>query len=99
MSEQILADKFRVSRQTITRRVRLLAFCIIMERKAWCLQNLVGFDHFVRVHLGDEAVRRMVFIGTCKSDEIFMRFCIKTESGVEHAVSKCLQIVVTWIGL
>ncbi len=47
MSKSVLADKLKCSIQTVTRRVRFLAFCIVLVRRAWALQDISEFDSFL----------------------------------------------------
>ncbi len=96
MSKAVLADKLKCSRQTITRRMRLLSFCSIMVRRCWNLQDIISLDRLLINHFGEAAVRRTNFINKYKSDEMSMRAKVWTSTGLEHAVVKLLQIIVSW---
>ena len=63
MSKSELASKLKCSRQTVTRRLRLLSFCILMVREAWALEDFKNFDNWLHYNFGDGNVRRMNFLG------------------------------------
>ena len=99
LSKIQLAKKLGVSRDTLTRRVRLLSFCIVMVRLGWAHSDLQSFDNFLFLHFGEEDVRRMNFICKYKFDEMSMRLKVLTSAGHEYAVAKLLQVVVTWTAM
>ena len=99
MSKSLLADKLGCSSQTVTRRLRLLAFCIVMVRKAWSHTDLKSFDNWLYMTFPEEALRRLAFLLKVKFDEMSMRVKVSTSGGYEYAVAKLLQITVRWAAL
>ena len=96
MSKELLAKKLKTSRRTITRRMRLLAFCLFLVRSFWPVEDLTGFDNFLFLTFGAEAVRRMCFLGKFKMDEMSMRVKLKTQNGYEFSIAKLLQVTAMW---
>ena len=64
-SKAVLAQRLKVSVQTITRRLRLLAFLLVIVRRGRAHQFLEGMDALLVRHFGDEHVRRLKFTVPC----------------------------------
>ena len=99
ISKGALAKRLKTSSKTLTRSLRLLAFCIVMVRRGWALQDFHAFDSFLFLHFGDDAVKRMTFILKYKFDEMSMRLKVQTAAGVESAIAKLLQVCVNWVAM
>ena len=92
-SKKLLSEKLKCSEQVVTRRLRLIAACIVLVRKFWALNDLSGFDNFLHTHFPPGEIRRVNYLLKYKSDEMSMRLKVQTKAGAEFAVSKLLQIV------
>ena len=98
VSKVQMAKKLGCSRRTATKQLRLIAFCLVMVRRRWALQDLRSFDSLLHQHfpaVGD--VKRLNFICKYKSDEMSMRVRVKAGDSIEFAVAKIMQIVPYWV--
>ena len=99
-SKEVLRKKLGVSRRTLSRKLSMLGFCIMLVRSGRARQHLVGLNMLLIMEFGVEAVRRMKFTLKYKWDEMSMRCKVGTlEAGDEYAIAKLVQIKVFWTSL
>ena len=99
MSKSELAKKLKVSRKTVTKRLRLLAVAIMLVRK---LRTAGRFEEAYQVLLitySGMSVEKMLFLLKYKYDEMSIR-CNATVNGKqETSVTKLLQVQLWWTAL
>ena len=66
MSKAVLAGQLNCSRQTVTRRTRLLALVIVLVRRGWAIRDMQALDNLLLVRFGEDNVKRACFLGKFK---------------------------------
>ena len=99
ISKQLLAEKLDVSRRTITRRLRLLAFCILLVRRRKAEAKFPAITEHLQQIYGHDNVKTLHFLLRQKYDEMSMRIRLKTKEGLEFAIAKIIQVQLVWAGL
>ena len=99
VSKSELAKKLGCSRQVVTRRLRLLATCVIFLRKLRAEDRLKFTKEYLQLVYGADSVEEMLFMVKYKYDEFSMRCRGLAGSNSEVAVMKLVNIQVFWIAL
>ena len=96
VSKAQLAKSQRCSTQTITRRLRLLAFLFLLARRRRAVAYFEGLESTLRDRFG--AVTPMLFLLKYKYDEMSMKLQLRQGKSQkkESVTAKLLQVQLTW---